>query len=73
MKEKVLEEVLEGLLRKKLGDFGIDIETHVVAICTDGCSLMKKLGQNLDIDQQLCLAHGVHLAVTKVIYRKKRN
>ena len=42
----------------------------IVAIVTDGASVMTKLGRLLSgvVEQQLCLAHGTHLAITKVIY-----
>lgn len=56
------------LLKKKLADFGVDIK-NIVSITTDGAAVMKKVGKLININQQLCLAHGIHLAVTKVLYK----
>jgi len=64
---------LEKLLRSKVEQFGISFDEHVIAIASEGCSLMVKLGENLEqqnIHQQLCLSHCVHLAVDKVVYKQ---
>ena len=34
---------------------------------------MVRLGKNLPLEQQLCLAHAVHLAVMDTFYRKKKD
>ena len=63
---------LEKLIIEKLTEYGVVLVKDVVAIACDGCSLMKKLGKNLEpINQQLCLAHCIHLAVTKCLYKTK--
>ena len=38
---------------------------------TDGASVMKKLGGCWLVNQQLCFAHGVQLAVIDVLYKKR--
>ena len=48
---------LERKLRNRLESFDVDIDKDVIGISCDGCSLMVKLGENLDIDQQLCFSH----------------
>lgn len=58
------------LLREKLLKHKLDLDRDIVAIITDGASVMKKVGRLLAIDQQLCFAHGVQLAVIDVIYAK---
>ena len=59
----------EEHLRDKLKEYGISLEKHVVAHTTDGESKMLSLGDRLDIIHQVCHNHGLHLAVTDVIYK----
>ena len=63
--EKAVEAV-----QNKLSEFGLEVEKHVVACVTDGACAMVKFGKIIDCDQQLCYAHGIHLAVCDVLYRK---
>lgn len=56
------------LLTTKLNVFGLDVERDIVSICTDGASVMVKVGNLLKAEHQLCFAHGVHLAVQDVLY-----
>jgi hypothetical protein len=58
----------ERLLVKRVSQFGIDFESEIVNISCDGCSVMTRLGKNIIPEQQLCLAHGIHLAVKAVMY-----
>ena len=62
------------ILSNKLKQFHVDIK-NIVAITSDGCSTMVKVGKDLlashGVFQQICLAHGIHLAATDVIYNKK--
>ena len=60
--EKAVEAV-----QNKLSEFGLDLEKHVVACVTDGASVMVKFGS---WHHQLCYAHGIHLAVCDILYRK---
>ena len=46
------------------------MHTDIVAIITDGASVMIKVGRIINIDQQLCFAHGVQLWVIEVLYKK---
>ena len=41
----------------------------IVCVTTDGAAVMKKVGRLIsEVDQQLCFAHGIHLAVIKAFY-----
>ena len=60
------------LLEKKLSDYGLSLSRDIVASTTDGASLMKKVGRTISADHQLCLAHGIHLAVTSVLYSRNQ-
>ena len=51
------------LVRQKLFEFGIDLNKHIVATVNDGASVMVKYGKLIEAEQQLCYAHGIHLAV----------
>ena len=41
----------------------LNLHTDIVAIITDGASVMKKVGRIINIDQQLGFAHGLQLGV----------
>jgi hypothetical protein len=62
-----------GLVNDRLEEFGVKADKHVVSIVTDGAAVMKKVGEICPCEQQLCLVHGLHLAVTDVLYSKKEN
>ena len=64
--EKVLE-----LLERILIEFNIELQKHIVSITCDGAPVIVKMERLSGIiNQQLCLAHGVHLAVVAVLYSK---
>ena len=65
-------ETLLRLVTSRLEDFGITLERHVVALVTDGASIMCKVGRIAPCDHVICLAHTLHLAVSDVLYKKKR-
>ena len=55
------------LLENKLREFGLSLEKDIVCICTDGASVMRKVGKLISAEQQLlCYAHAVQ-SVTAVI------
>ena len=58
------------ILQDKLAGFGLSFNDNV-SITTDGAAVMKKVGKILNINQQLCFAHAIHLGVVKVLYTKK--
>jgi len=58
------------LLEQKLSDFGLSLNEDIVCICTDGASVMTKVGKLMKADQQLCFAHGIQLAVLDVLYNR---
>ena len=57
---------------EKLRDFGLNEEGHIVAIVTDGAAVMVKMGKSFEAFQQVCHAHGIHLAVCDLLYEKPR-
>lgn len=59
------------ILKERLSKFDISLETDIVAIVTDGPNVMIKVGRLVCTEQQLCLAHGINLAVCDVLYKKK--
>lgn len=58
------------LLKTKLFEFELSLDRDIVAITTDGASVMCKVGRNVEAFHQICLAHGIHLGVSDVLYRK---
>ena len=59
------------LVDARLTEFGLDRTKHIVGAVTDGASVMTKLGKIMGIEHQKCHAHGIHLAVTDVLYAKE--
>lgn len=59
------------LVKEKLAKFGLSLKDDIVCITTDGASVMVKVGKQIDALQQLCFAHGIHLAVMDVLYSKR--
>lgn len=57
---------------QKLTEFGIDEDCHIVAVICDGAPVMQKMGRSFLAFQQLCMAHGIHLAVCDLLYEKPR-
>ena len=45
---------------------------QIIAIVSDAASVMKALADLLDIEHQLCLAHGNHLGILSVVCKKKK-
>lgn len=58
------------LITEKLQEFDISLNNDVVSFTTDGASTMQKIGKLLTPKQQLCFAHGLHLALVDIIYKK---
>ena len=52
----------KAILCKKLNEFGLSEDRHLVATTKDGESVMKKMGRLFKCLSQLCHAHGLHLA-----------
>lgn len=65
--EKVYE-----LLNAKLSDFNLSLQSDIVAITSDGASVMIKFGRLSPAHQQICYNHGIHLAVMEVMYQKRK-
>ena len=55
------------LIRQKLAEFGIELDKHIIATVNDGASVMVKYGKLIE-PEQLCYAHGIHLAVCDFLY-----
>ena len=53
-------ETLKKLIELRLRDFQLSWK-HIVAVTTDGASIMVKLGRILDCEHIICLSHTLHL------------
>ena len=58
------------VLKTRLKEHNVDIDTDIVAIVTDGPNVMVRVGKIIEAEHQLCLVHGIHLAVCDVLYKK---
>ena len=58
------------LFRNKLAEFDLNEDKHI-GLTSDAASVMCKMGRILKLHHQLCHAHGLHLAVCDIIYKKK--
>ena len=61
------------MISMKLNEFGMDLESDIVAITTDGCAMMRKVGRIIQPFQQLYYAHGLQLVIQDVFYSKFHN
>lgn len=64
-------EELRDHISQFLMKFGIKTDKHILAATMDGCSVNKKLGRIANLRVQLCMVHGIHLAVLDVLYNYK--
>lgn len=62
-----------SLIKERLNNFGLDLETHIIGMTTDGASVMRKVGKLIPCYQQLCYAHGIQLAVVDILYKNNTN
>ena len=58
------------LFCNKLAESDLDEDKHH-GLTTDAAGVMPKTGRVLELFHQLCHAHGLHLAVCDIIYKKK--
>ena len=61
------------LLKEKLEEFSLNLETDIVLIISDGCAMMVKVGRIFDGIHIICMAHTIHLAVSDTLYSIKNN
>ena len=64
-------ENIKKLIEIRLKEYDLDMKVHIVALSTDGASVMLKLGTLVDPFQQVCHSHGMHLGVCDTMYTKK--
>lgn len=60
------------IIESKLKFYGLSLNDDIVSITTDGAAVMKKVVDEIKPEQQLCLAHGIQLAVIEVLYPKQK-
>lgn len=60
------------IVSRKLEDFGLSLNHHIVGCTTDGASVMVKFGNYISPFYQQCVAHTIHLAVCDVLYAKRK-
>ncbi|KFM62351.1 hypothetical protein X975_12308, partial [Stegodyphus mimosarum] len=59
------------LVEEHLESFGLSFKHDIVSNTGDGASVMIKFGKESPAFYQTCLAHALHLAVTKTVYKEK--
>ena len=59
------------IIASKLKEFELDLQCDIMAITTDGCSMMRKVGRLLPTLHQLCYAHGLQLVIHDIFYQNK--
>ena len=72
IKGRFSSEACSGAISQKLKEFGIDFETDITAITTNGCAMMKKLGRIIPNYQQLCMPMGSSLCFRMSYTRSKQ-
>ena len=66
--EKIIGEI-KNILKK----IGLDMKKDIISCTFDGASVMLKVGSIIEPESQVCLSHGLHLAITDVLYKEKKN
>lgn len=61
----------DELLRNKLMEFDLDLDSDIICAIGDGAKVNEKFGRNSQTEFQTCLNHGLHLAVHDVLYKKQ--
>lgn len=64
-------EKIVDMVEGKLSEFNLSTKKHIISSVTDGASVMKKFGRLSGMEHQICYAHGLHLAVCDVLYKKE--
>ena len=64
---------LKNLMEEHLSKFTINLSQDVVALVTDGAEVMKCVGRKIGCYHLICMCHGIHLAVTDVLFPQKKN
>lgn len=59
----------EQLIKSKLTEFGLDYNNDIVAIIGDGAAVNCKFMRNSGLEYQVCMDHGIHLAVSGSLYK----
>ena len=59
------------LVEDRLNCFGLDLNTDIVAMITDGASLIVKFGKETSPLHVICYAHAIHLAICDVLYKRQ--
>ena len=57
--------------KTRLKAFGLGLSVDIVAICTDGATVMCRVGRLIEAEHQLCYAHGIQRALVDVLYKGK--
>ena len=63
--------ILDTLL-KLLSKFGIHLSKDIISCTFDGAAVMLKMGREISPFALICHAHGLHLAVTDVLYKNDK-
>lgn len=56
-------------IEERLKEYELSLSKDIVGFTTDGASTMQKIGKIIEPKQQMCFAHGVHLALLDVLYK----
>lgn len=60
------------IMEDLLTEFNLTLD-NIASVTTDGATVMKKMGREIGPEHQVCFAHGLHLAVCDILYKKTRN
>ncbi|CAH2208826.1 jg14831, partial [Pararge aegeria aegeria] len=59
------------IVEERLKHFGVKFETDIVAVTSDGPSVMKKFGRESPCEMVLCVNHAIHLAILDTFCKKQ--
>ena len=70
IKGSIPAERVENLLKGRMHEFGLKMQ-DIVAATTDGANVMYSFGRMICCVQQLCFAHGNHLAIIDFLHARR--
>ena len=73
LRESINSARLTEIVSKKLTEFNLELNKHIVGCTTDGASVMVKFGKEIAPFHQQCVAHTIHLSVCDVLYTNRND
>ena len=58
------------IVERRLDEFNVSLEKHLVACVTDGAAVMVKFGKSIPCEHHRCYAYEIYMAVYNALHGK---